>query len=87
MSVSMGSTLPRSLRTLIITNVEEPGYCEAPLPQLCVALWGRPALERFSLSGQDLQLHLAPLLTALQHSTRLTHLELRYCNLTGLPYG
>lgn len=48
---------------------------------------GLPALERFSLFRQDLQLHLVPLLAALQHCTMLRHLYIKGCSLAVLPEG
>ncbi len=95
-SLSFGSTLPHRLSTLIIRSSNESvfPYIEyecirnvRSLPQLCCALRGLPALERFSLHRQDLRLHTASLLAALQHSTLLKHLEFEDCALTRLTEG
>ena len=86
-NLSFGSILPGSLRILIVDSVELNFGNSRWLPQLCNALCGLPALERFSLIGQELELHLVPLLAALQHCTLLVHLDIRYCILTRLPEG
>ena len=86
-SLSFGSILPRSLRTLIIDSVRMNIGNSRWLPQLCIALCGLLALEHLSLQGPELQLHVVPLLAALQHCTLLMHLNIRYCTLTRLPEG
>ena len=87
-TLSFGSTLPGSLHTLILENFDEDLFGNLrSLPQLCTALRGMTALEHLSLIGQDLRLHLVPLLAGLQHCTLLTHLNIQRCSLTGLPEG
>lgn len=86
LSLSWGSPLPLSLRTLSITAHDQLSAARA-MPQLCDALRALPALEHFTLWLQKLQPHLAPLLAALQYSPLLTHLDMSHCCLNLLPEG
>lgn len=91
-SLSWDSPLPVSLRTLIIMVCNPPedfSSTGSSLAQLCIAVRGLPALERFLLHAycSEMLAQLAPLLEALQHCPLLTHLDLSNCGLKGLPEG
>lgn len=84
--------LPVSLRTLIILVCNPPEDVSSTgslLAQLCIAVRGLPALERFFLHAycSEMLPQLAPLLKALQHCPLLTHLDLSSCGLKGLSEG
>ena len=97
-SLSFGNTLPRGIRTPIIESLRKGPWSSAHAPisgngrclqQLRAALRELAALERFALSGQDLQLAAAGAApdSALQHSTSLPYLDIYMCKLTRLHDG